>query len=263
MDETTDPGRGGRTKDPAVSLDAGRGRLDLVSALVALAWFGTVACGQVETVGSLTVSDSGPQGAIVATDLTSESSGPDQAPRVQLARRERDGTLSPIAGKFSSAVEFRDGMVAVTTDRELVVVHPDGSRSVLAHEVDGVPARVGDGSLVYAARFRQVVEIYHLTSEGENRRLASFRGSATRLAPQGDGTVVFVGSDVGGVSGVWIADGTGVRCLTNCDLRTGQPWGDRYVAPPGNTATIRVSGMQVDWQTPDGKWEHASLETDR
>ena len=77
------------------------------------------------------------------------------------------------------------------------------------------------------------------------------------------GTVVFVGSEVGGVSGVWIADGTGVRCLTNCDLRTGQPWGDRYVAPPGNTATVRVSGTQVEWRTPDGEWETAPLEADR
>jgi hypothetical protein len=230
-------------------------------AIATTAWLGAVACGQVE-VEPTSATAAGPEqtGAIVALEPSSEPSGPDEVPRVRLARREPDGSLSPLEGEYIDAHEFRAGMAAVSTQRELHLVHRDGSRSVVAREVDGLPTPASDGSLVYAARYGKVVEIYRLTAKGSVLRLASFRGSATRLAPQPGGAVVFVGAQPGGVSGVWIADSTGARCLTNCELRVGQPWGDRYRALPGDTATVRISGTLVEWQTAAGAWESAPLE---
>src|SRR5690606_16999452 len=104
------------------------------------------------------------------------------------------------------------------------------------------------------------VEIYWLTSDGSNQRLASFRGSATRLSPQGNRRVVFVGAKHGGVSGTWVADARGARCLTNCSLSVGRSWGNAYRAPPGDVSKIRIVENRVQWQTPEGTWESAPLE---
>ncbi len=236
-----------------------------VVALLALVVTGLVgvACGQVENapVGR-TASGPEPGAGIVALEL-GVVSGPDAVPRVQLARRAGDGTVAPLPEAYVDAIEFRMGMVAVTLRRELRLVHHDGSNSLLAREADGLPARAADGSLVYTARFGEVVEIHRLSSLGEDRRLASFRGSATRLAPQADGSIVFVGSTIGGVSGVWIADAEGVRCFTNCELRVGQPWGSGYQAPPGDASRVLVTRDRVEWQTPGGKRETVSREVGR
>jgi len=185
--------------------------------------------------------------------------GTDDPPRVTLVRQHPDGTRSEMPGEYVDAVEFRDGQAAVTRHRELFLVRANGARSVLARRLDGLPTRASDGSLVYAARFGDVVELHRLTVDGELQRLASFRGSATRLAPQTDGRVVFVGSESGGVSGVWIADARGARCLTNCDLRVGKPWGSSYRPPPGEVETVSLVGDHVEWLTPGGNLEVVPL----
>jgi hypothetical protein len=168
--------------------------------------------------------------------------------------RGADGSLSPLAGDYIDAVEFRRGQAAVTRQRQLQLVRSDGSRSLLAHVVDGLPTRAQDGSLWFAARFGSTVEIYRLTQPGSLQRLASLRGSATRLSPQSDGSLLFVGSELGGVAGVWIVDGHGARCLTNCELRVGRPWGDAYRALPADVATLSKVGDRVEWQTAEGSW---------
>jgi hypothetical protein len=221
---------------------------------------GALSCGQVERTP--TESKTGPNlPRVVAT--RSQGSAPqasDAAPRVSLARLEPDGSLSPIAGRYIDAVGFRHGQAAVTGDRELHLVTGDGSPSLLARQLDGLPTRAADGSLVYAARFAEVVEVYWLTPDGTNHRLASFRGSATRLAPQTKRTVIFVGAKLGGVSGAWLADAQGAHCLTNCSLRVGQPWGAEYRPPPADTASMRIVDKQVSWQTADGAWESVPWE---
>jgi hypothetical protein len=231
--------------------------------LATSAWFGMIGCGDVQSTTGTIASGSDGVSQIVASEVEPVVAGPDAPPKVRLARRFRDGTLSPLRGDYIDATEFRAGMAAVTTQRELQLVHHDGTKSVLARQVDGLPARGEDDTLVYTTRYGEIVEICRLTALGSIRRLASFRGSATQLAPQRDGTVIFVGAVVGGVSGVWIADASGARCLTNCDLRAGQPWGDGYRAPPGDAATVRVTGVRVEWQTPAGQLESALLEARR
>jgi hypothetical protein len=178
---------------------------------------------------------------------------------VVLARRAQDGTTTPLPGKYVSAIEFRDGRAAVTRDRELHLVSADGSTSVLAQQVDGLPSQASDGALVYAARFGASVEIYWLSTNGNNRRLASFAGSATRLSPRADTAVVFVGAKSGGVSGIWIANAKGARCLTNCKLGAGRPWTDGYRPPPGDTGTVRIFADRVEWQDAEGRAQVAPL----
>jgi len=234
--------------------------MKMYSASMALgAALSLVACGQVERshTGS---PDAVPEktGAFVVLrpdSVTAE--GPDAPPRVMLARRHQNGTLSPVAGEYLDALEFRDGVAAVTLQRQLQVLHADGSRSLVAKDLDGAPALDRAGSLVYAARFGEVVEVYRLHKDGNQQRLASFRGSATRLSPRSDGTVVFIGSAFGGVSGIWIADPRGARCLTNCDLRVGRPWGGAYRTLPGETATVRFVGSKIEWKTAEGRTESA------
>lgn len=212
-------------------------------------------CGQVER--STPVAPETRGSIVVLRPESATPTGPDAPPRVTLARRGPEGALSHLAGAYLDALEFRDGVAAVALDRSLQLLHADGSRSLVAKDLDGLPALDSDGSLFYAARFGERVELYRLQSDGTQHRLASFRGSATRLSPRSDGTVVFIGSKFGGVSGIWIAEPRGPRCLTNCDLRVGQPWGAAYRALPGETESVRFVGSKVEWQTADGRSESA------
>lgn len=220
-----------------------------------------VACGQVERSPASTT---GPapetNGAIVVLRPEgTRPAGPDAPPTVTLGRRQNAGTLAPLPGEYIDALEFRAGVAAVTRQRELYLMHPNGSRSLLAKQLDGLPALASEGSLFYAARFGEVVELTRLRRNGVQYRLASFRGSATRLSPRSDGTLVFIGSDAGGVAGIWVADSHGARCLTNCELRAGRPWGNAYRPPPGETATVRFVESRIEWKTADGRAEAAPL----
>src|SRR5690606_19490782 len=226
----------------------------------ALARATSVRCGQLES-GPVEAGVSQPQpGRVVATRMqNSAPDGTDAPPRVSLARLTEDGAVVPIPGDYVHAVAFRVGQAAVTGARELYLVRGDASKSLLARHVDGLPAQADDGALVYTARFGDTVEIHWLSLDGTNHRLASFQGSATRLSPQGERQVVFVGAKRGGVSGTWIADAQGARCLTNCALRVGKPWGDAYRAPPGDGSKVRIVGYTVEWQTAQGAWDSATL----
>ena len=225
------------------------------STLVLGATLSLLGCGQVER--STPTAPETTRSIVVLRPKHQAADGLDAPPRVTLVRRHQDGTSSPIGGQFLDALEFRDGVAAITLQRELQLLHADGSASLVAKELDGRPAVDSEGSLFYAARFGEVVELTRLSSHGTQQRLASFRGSATRLSPRSDGTVVFIGSETGGVSGIWIADSRGARCLTNCDLRVGQPWGAAYRALPGETESVRFVGSKVEWQTADGRSESA------
>jgi len=208
---------------------------------------------------SATIAEPPPAGVTAIDSTSAPPEGSDGEPRVTLASRKSDGSLAALGGEYLHAVSFRRGMAAVTVARELELVRPDGSRSVLARELDGLPSAAADGSLVYAARSAEFVELYRLTAAGSIDRVASFRGTATRLAPQSDGSIVFTGAVHGGVVGVWIADDGGTRCLTNCALRAGEPWGDGYRAPPGDVDKVRISGATVQWQAADGSWDAEPL----
>ena len=196
---------------------------------------------------------------VVLSVTPDQPPGPDESPRVELAQLKKDGSMTPLSGQYLGAEEFRRGAAAVTVARELHLVHPDGSHSVLARETDGLPVREGDGSVVFAARFGETVEIHRLHADGKNRRLASFAGTATQLTPQGDGSIFFVGAATGGVAGLWLADQSGARCITNCELKAGKEWGDAYQASPRDLTTIHTLDGRVQWSTVGGETESAPL----
>lgn len=222
-------------------------------------------CGQVErSPASSTGAAAETLGAIVVLrPANATPAGLDAPPRVTLAQRGSNGRLVPLRGEYLQAIEFRGGVAVVTLERELQLLRTNGSRSLVANEVDGLPVLDREGSLVYAARFGEVVELYRLGRDGKQRRLASLRGSATRLSPRSDGTLVFIGAELGGVSGIWIADSHGARCLTNCGLRVGQAWGDSYRALPGETDTVRFVGSKIEWTTAEGRSEFVSVTPSR
>jgi hypothetical protein len=112
---------------------------------------------------------------------------------------------------------------------------------------------------LYVAQKDAGAEVHVLDADGADRVLTTGLASAGLLAPQPDGTIFFVGARNGGVAGLWSISAGKTRCLTNCDLRTGQPWGDRFVPPPGDTAAISVAGQRVEWDAYDGRRYGAQL----
>jgi hypothetical protein len=185
--------------------------------------------------------------------------GTDTRPRFALALRAADGTRVPLESRALAHVTFSGGLALVDSQRRLVVVATDGARRVLAEEAGAPPARGARGELLYVAQKDTGAEVHALEAAGADRVIASGLFSAGLLAPQPDGTILFVGARNGGVAGLWSISGDTTSCLTNCDLKTGEPWGDSFVPPPGDVAAIKVLGTRVEWDAFDGKRYGATL----
>jgi len=185
--------------------------------------------------------------------------GTDTRPHFTLALRDKNGARIPIEGRALAHVTFVGGIALVDAERRLIVVSSGGARRVLAEQAGAPPARGASGELVYVAQRDVGAELHVLDAGGVDRTLASGLASAGLLAPQPDGTILFVGARSGGVAGLWSASAGDTRCLTNCDLRTGQPWGERFVPHPGDIAAIRVTGERVERDAFDGKRYGAPL----
>jgi hypothetical protein len=185
--------------------------------------------------------------------------GTDTPPRFSLALRDTSGARIPLESRALAHVTFSGGLAVLDSQRRLLVVSADGARRVLAEQAGAPPARGQKGELFYVAQQDAGAEVRVLETSGADRMLAGGLASAGLLAPQADGTILFVGAKNGGVAGLWRIDPAGSRCLTNCDLRTGVPWGDRFVPPPGEVGAIEIAGTRVEWQAYDGKRYTASL----
>ncbi len=199
--------------------------------------------------------------SLLLTSADPEKSGPDSPHRVEIAVRSGEGSSRPIAGEFIHALEFRDGVAALDLARQLQLIRADGSRSVLARNLDGLPSLAADGGLVFAARHGRWVDIQWLTPTGRAERLASFPGSATLLAPLSGRRVLFVGATPQSAAGVWLAESGRARCVANCNLIVGQPWEDAYLPLPGSTSGFKLVGDTVHWISPDGQHLSAPLGT--
>ena len=211
---------------------------------------------------SAEVESAAPRGApeIEVTGVSDDTpSGGDGGPRLTLAFRYSDGTRVPIEGQALAYAAFRDGVALVDVKRELALVSPDGSRRVLARESGAPPVRGPGGELFYVARHGLVAEVHALDVGGNDRILASGLSNAGVLAPQADGRLLFVAALSGGVAGVWIAERGASRCLSNCDLKTGVAWGDRFVPLPRDASAIRVAAERVEWDASDGTRRSVAL----
>jgi hypothetical protein len=169
--------------------------------------------------------------------------GSDAVPTWSLAFEHADGSRSAIAERATAYVRFRDGVALTTPERRLLLISPDGSRRLLAASVSSSPARGPSGELLYVALYGAVAELHRLTVTGEDRVIARELSSAGLLAPHADGSVLLVGAPNGGVAGIWRVDpgASQARCITNCELRTGQDWKGRFVPPPGTVEELEAA----------------------
>ncbi|MDD9937793.1 MAG: hypothetical protein OXT09_29550 [Myxococcales bacterium] len=220
------------------------------------------ACGGARGEGTMAPS-SAPRaqpGIEVIDEIDATPRGGDGAPQLTLAFRRADGERVPIAPRATAWAPFRDGVALVDLERRVLLVTPDGAERVLARRSGAPPVQGPHGELIYVSVHDLVVELHVLDVSGRDRIVASGLSSAGVLAPLPDGRVLFVGADNGGVAGLWIAQaGRDARCLTNCELRTGQPWGEQHVPLPTGADAIEVRGERVAWVAADGTRHSADL----
>jgi hypothetical protein len=178
--------------------------------------------------------------------------GSDSVPKRMLAFRFSDGSRSPIAEAALAHTAYQNGAVLVDRRRRLLLVFPDGQERILAEETGASPVRSPRGELVYVSRGELGAEVHVMDSNGRDRVVVRGLSNAGLLAPQEDGRIFFIGSIPGGVAGLWVLENARGRCLTNCALRAGKPWGSAFVPLPSDGASIRASGGSVEWDAADG-----------
>jgi hypothetical protein len=180
---------------------------------------------------------------VVATPLNNEiPPASDAVPMYALAFEYPDGTRVPIAEPASAYAPFRDGVALIDGKRRLLLISPDGSARPLAASTATTPVPGPSGELYYVALYGEVAELHRLTVAGRDRVIARETSSVGLIAPRADDGVLFVGARNGGVAGIWhVAKGAShASCMTNCELKTGAPWGDAFVPPPGTREELEA-----------------------
>jgi len=170
------------------------------------------------------------QAPVIEDDLrlvALEDRGPqvgDAPPRLRVAFESGRQRVPVDRDAIAFVPRWRDGAALIDPERRLYQVWPDGRRRMLA---PNALALATDGQrLVYSVERLHRVElrVHDGTSE---QTWATGLTSASRLSIAGE-RVRFVGAVNGGVAGRWEAGPSGAVCQTNCDLRTGADWGDRF-----------------------------------
>lgn len=186
---------------------------------------------------------------VVEEVLTSPPEGGDGPDTVRLAREDESGR-APIEGAAIGGVAFLGGSLVLRPDRTLEMVRPGGLGvgSVIDREVVVAPIVSADGEhAAWTAEHGPELVLVAIDREGGRHEAAQGLGSIGAIAfdPATHGArrrVAFVGARNGGIAGVWATrlDGTGLSCLTNCELRAGQPLGDAWIPLP--IAPLRFEG---------------------
>lgn len=184
---------------------------------------------------------------LVATPIAIEAPPQsDAVPLWSLAFVYEDGTRVPVDERAIGYTAFRDGAALINRERELLLISPDGARRTLATRSATTPVRGAAGELYYVALYGAVAELHRLSEAGDDRVIARELSNVALIAPQADTSVLLVGARNGGVAGMWrVAQGsTRARCLTNCELTTGEGWQegkDRFVPPPGTVVELEAA----------------------
>jgi hypothetical protein len=184
--------------------------------------------------------------------------GSDAVPAVEVAFELSDGSRRPIDRRAIAFVpRWRQGAALIDPERRLYEVLPSGARRLLVASAGGELAVSRDEALLVYAVERGEVR----THDGVTERTIAAGLSSAGLLRFVDRSVAFVGARPGGIAGVWIAalDGSGARCLTNCTLRTGEPWLDRFVAPPSSASAFRLEDGVLSWTDRDGVRHEAAV----
>ncbi len=183
--------------------------------------------------------------------------GADGPPLTTLAWEHRDGSRSAIdVGPVVHAAVWGGSIVYVDRGFRL---WREGELQPWAEGVPGAPVVSPDGAMlayVVADESEDGVraEVHVRTSEGDrvvDRSLLSL--GMLRFSPDGQ-VLLGVGSVNGGVAGLHAIDVRSGRhrCLSNCALRVGQPWGDAFVPPPGDPSALRFEEDELVYDVPTG-----------
>ena len=197
---------------------------------------------------------------VAVGDPTRGPEGSDAVPRVRVAFRMPDGSLRSVdRAAIAFVPRFGDGAALVDPDRRLYEVTPDGMRRMLAADASGSLAVSDDGARLAYVIVGDVFGALRVHDGAQETTLAEGLASIGVLRFHGE-HVLFVGGRPGGVAGVWIATpADGARCLTNCTLRTGMAWQDRFVPPPSEPDTFELVDDVVAWTDPSGTRRSISL----
>jgi hypothetical protein len=195
-----------------------------------------------------------PRLVVVSKESPSLPGGHDAPPLMTVAFELGDGMRIPVDRRAVSFVErWRDGAALVDREGKLYEVSPDGARRMLAASVVGELAVSRDEQLLaYAATRGFLGELR--VHDGRRERVLVSQLSSAGVFGFGSEDLAFVGARPGGIAGVWLAplDGSNARCLTNCDLRTGEPWMHRFVEPPTRASTFEWLAGSLAWIDANG-----------
>jgi hypothetical protein len=145
---------------------------------------------------------------------------------------------------------WRRGAAIIDPERRLYEVLPNGARRMLVANTGAELALDGD-RLVYAVETGRGAEVR--THDGTTERTLASGLSSAGLFRAENGMLAFVAARPGGIAGVWIASLDGdARCMTNCDLRTGERWTERFVALPASADAWSFAGGRVGWSDAAG-----------
>lgn len=210
--------------------------------------------------GSLTStgSDLRPR-TLVEVVVTAPGEAPLDGPAlVQLRLEAPDGNARVLPGRFVGGVSFDDAAAILDGDRRLFRYEMTGEPTLIAEDVAFVPVVTLDGvHLAYATM--EAGELHVLDALGD-RVVAAGLGSIGALSFSPDGArIAFVGARHGGIAGVWLADSRGrseARCLTNCELETGDELSSMVPLP---AQPLTFDGGAVRWVDEAGQGHQAEV----
>ncbi len=178
--------------------------------------------------------------------------GSDAPPRYALASEHLGDHADP--GDVIRGLRWGERVLYVDPDYRLFEL---GVEAPIAERVFAKPLVSPDGSqLAYVAlegehaQTRAALHLRH--ADGEDRVIdrSLFSFAQLRFAPDGR-SILGHGVVNGGITGLHVAelDSGKLRCLTNCELRTGTDWRDRHVALPDDIAEVPFDGTSSGCST--------------
>ncbi len=188
-------------------------------------------------------------------EIPESGDGPDT---VLLARVDPEGAVHPIEGPAFDGVAFQGGALVMRTDRTLEMVRDGAPTSVVDRELVFAPVASSDGEHAAWAAERTLGEQVLVVVDREGGRAEAAQGLASigalsfDLSTHGPSRrIAFVGATQGGIAGLWVtrADGSTARCLTNCALRAGQPFGADHVPLPDEL--VQFDGDAITFRSGD------------
>lgn len=143
----------------------------------------------------------------------------------------------------------------------LLLLRPDGTlllrrakrETVLARGV--APGIAVDGErLAFVAVADEGQALWAATATRAPSRVAGPLKHIDRARYLDEGRLLFVGSEPGGLPGLYLSDGRGARRLTNHGLRAGAGLPPNFVPPPVDAASVRPAGNGVRFCDGEQGW---------